>query len=377
LVLLSNATFGERSDDYPQAGASQLKSAEVERELLVLWKELLNLDHVGLDDDFFDLGGDSLVGVQLFSAVKAKYDVEFGLSLLFDTRSVRQLASYIAEQVSLTTEAKPEPSSLLIPLQSGGTRPPVYWIPGSLGNSVLEFRLISSLLGNDQPVYGFEVKAPEMEEEMESIEQRAERLIEALHSLQPQGPYRLIGFCGGGLIAFEMAQQLSKKGEEVQFLGIVDCAEPHHPYNWEEKLRFNSERAIWRTRQFLKRGLVGCTRQIIYRLNQFVRVFLSKTIYTQKSDVQTPEALLDLMEKKALRAANRYYSKPYPGDLVVFIGRDTYYYAGLSESADPRLVWCSLSKGRSDVRRISGDHLGMLNLPNVREFAEQLKPFLK
>ena len=93
--------------------------------------------------------------------------------------------------------------SLLVPLQPKGTRPPLFWIPGGLGTSVLHFKEISLLLGDDQPVYGFEVKMPEPEEELESTQLRADRLIQAMRQLQPQGPYHLIGFCAGGLVALD------------------------------------------------------------------------------------------------------------------------------------------------------------------------------
>ncbi len=372
--------LGSCPDEHAQAKTSTIHCAEVENDLLDLWKELLHQDRFGVDDDFFDLGGNSLVGIQLFRAIKKKYGVEFGLSLLFEARSIRQLAKRI-QHATQTSELAAAQSSILVPLHSPGSRPPLFWIPGGLGSSVLEFKEISLLLGEDQPVYGFEVEAPEQDEELEQIQERAERLIKAMRSLQPQGPYRLIGFCGGGIVAYEMAQQLSKDGQEIQFLGIVDCVDPHHPHNWKERLRFNSERAVWRTRQFLGRGPVGCARQLVYRSQQLGKNLQSSVLRFRsrlagRPYPASPEDLANLMDRKVLQSVKRYCPTTYSGNCVVFIGTDTYYYAGLSASSDPRLIWCKLSKGKSEVIKISGDHLTMLNAPNVFGFAEQLRLFL-
>lgn len=355
-------------------------SAGVEDVISGLWKKLLNLDQIALDDDFFDLGGDSLIGLQMFSAIKEIYGIEFGLSLLFEAPTIRVLAKYV-QQVRVADETRSNQRSLVVPLQPLGSRPALFWIPGGLGTSVLEFKRISLLLGEDQPVYGFEVEAPGQDEELESIQERARRLIAALRSIQPQGPYQLIGFCAGGLVAFEMAQQLTASGQEIRFLGIVDCAESHHLDTLKVRAQFKIERAVCRTKQFLGRGPIGCVRQLSYRLIGISKSLLStairlKRLLMAEPNHSVPETTADLMEKKALRCAEHYYPSTYDGGCVVFIGIHTYHYAGLSSSSDPRLIWCRLSKGNSEVRRVPGDHLTMLKAPHVYELATQLKPFL-
>ena len=171
--------------------------------------------------DFFDLGGDSLIGVQLFFRIKKTYGREFGLSTLFEARTIRLLAQLIRETGETQVEA-PKAWSSIVPIQPNGTQPPLFWIPGGFGNSVLPFREVSLELGADQPVYGFESKMPEPGEELEPIVNRAARFIEEMRSLQPQGPYSLIGFCGGGYVAYEMAQQLSAQDQEI---GRASCRE--------------------------------------------------------------------------------------------------------------------------------------------------------
>jgi thioesterase domain-containing protein/acyl carrier protein len=342
---------------------------------------MLNVDQIGVDDDFFELGGDSLLAVQLFGAINKFYGLELGLSMLFDAPTIRQLATYI-EQATLTRQSEPIQHQLIVPLQAIGRRLPLFWVPGGLGSSVREFKQISLLLGDDQPVYGFEVQPPEEDEELEGIEQRAKRLLRGLRLCQPNGPYQLIGFCGGGLVAFEMAQQLLLEGQQIKFLGIVDCVDPQHPRNWKDAIQFKWERAVWRAKQFLKRGPVGCVQQIVHRLKLAVGAFnLARLDLTRdllgKRRPTTSEQIADHLEEKALLTARRYHPTVYGGSCTVFLGTDTYYYAGLRPSSDPRLIWCKLAKGGTDVRKLPGDHLTMLSEPNVFEFAVQLRPFLE
>src|SRR5262249_15724300 len=134
------------------------------------------------------------------------------------------------------------------------------------------------LLGGERPVYGFEVPMPEANQGMPSMQERAATFVSELRALQPQGPYHFIGFCGGGYIAYEMAQQLSAEGQEIRFLGIVECIDPHFPRDWEEKLLFNTQRAIWRMGKFLERGPVGIVRWFFDRSRTLLQELKSSTV---------------------------------------------------------------------------------------------------
>jgi len=379
IELLPTEALGNCREHREPRQDSQIECGEIEAVLADWWKELLNLDQVDLDDDFFDLGGHSLIGAQLFSAIKKKYGINLNLSLLFDVRTIRQLAEHI-QQANTVRQLGSKKCSVLVPLQENGTQPPLFWIPGGYGTSVLLFKEISLLLGGERPVYGFEVPMPEANQGMPSMQERAATFVSELRSLQPQGPYHFIGFCGGGYIAYEMAQQLSAEGQEIRFLGIVECIDPQFPRDWEEKLRFSMQRAIWRTEKFLERGPVGIGRWLFDRSTTLVRGLRSGTVRFRalagKPSSPDPELPEDFMAK-AWENARRYYPIPYKGKSVVFISSDNYSYAGLSASTDPRLVWCKLSKGGSAVSAVPGDHTEMLKAPNVHEFAERLKEFLQ
>jgi thioesterase domain-containing protein/acyl carrier protein len=348
----------------------------VETVLAGWWQELLLLDRVGSDDDFFELGGHSLLGVQLFAKVKETYGVDLALSTLFDARTIRQLAEVI-RQDRKSGVAEPESWFKLVPIQPTGSRAPLFWIPGGNGTSVLAFREVSQLLGSDQPVYGFEAKMPEPDQEFQGIVDRATQFLTKVKALQPDGPYALVGFCGGGYTAFEMARQLAAEGKEVGFLGIIECADDRHPATLAGKARFRLERAVWRIQKLLGRGPKGLAQWAVERSSSFaqtisLRIRRRVAMLLGQPIPRLPAEPVDMFEK-ARRIVARYALETYPGKAVVILSNDTYYFCGVSPSVDPRLVWCKLSQGGSEVLRMPGDHMDILEAPIVYQFAEELK----
>ena len=189
---------------------------ETERVLCRVWSEVLGVSRIGLDDDFFAIGGHSLLAAKLF----ARLDEEFGRSLplgvLFAAPTVRALAERYraAKEASKTTA--------LIALTTGGSLPPVYAVPGVYGN-VIGFADLARELGPEQPFYGLQsVGLDGGEAPLDSIEEMAALYVAEIRSMQPHGPYAIVGACFGATVAYEMARQLLAAGEEVGFLGLLD-----------------------------------------------------------------------------------------------------------------------------------------------------------
>jgi thioesterase domain-containing protein/acyl carrier protein len=351
--------------------ATAAPSNEVESVLTRWWQDLLGLDSVGVDDDFFDLGGHSLIGVQLFSRIKQTYGVELGLSTLFDARTVRQLAELI-NQTRKPAQAVPEPWSPVVPIQANGQRTPLFLVPGGYGTTVLPFREVSLLLGPDQPVFGLEAQMPPENEEMESIPARAARFVGELRSRQPNGPYFLLGWCGGGYVAYEMAQKLVAAGQEVAFLAIVECADPQHPRSLLEGTQFRAQRIVWRIRNFMKRGPKGIA---VWAGQRAAGLFSGRTAAKRPKTQVTPlpAESMDEVDARAWRNVYRYHPTSYPGKSVVIIGNESWKYNGVSRASDPRLFWCKYSRGGSEVRVIPGDHMSMLKAPSSVVLARELR----
>ena len=371
--------MGAQTTVWAEPSDASTSRNDVESTLITWWGELLGVDAVRAEDDFFDLGGDSLIGVQLFFRIKKTYGREFGLSTLFEARTIRLLAQLIRETGETQVEA-PKAWSSIVPIQPNGTQPPLFWIPGGFGNSVLPFREVSLELGADQPVYGFESKMPEPGEELEPIVNRAARFIEEMRSLQPQGPYSLIGFCGGGYVAYEMAQQLSAQDQEIALLCIVECDDPRHPSGQIAKIRFRAERIVWRIRHFLRRGPKGLTRWTVENLSSVGRWLHLRGQRGVAGLLGTPlpEMPSVAADIYAVPRSIIFHYKPaqYRGKAVLIIGNDSWAFAGLSASIDPRLIWRRRCTDGSEVYRLPGDHMRILEAPIAHQFAEILKASL-
>ena len=371
---LLNDIHGDRTQQFPQVASLQSvePATNVEATLVGWWKDLLRRTAVDLDEDFFELGGDSLTGVQLFSRIEKAYGIDLGLSSLFDARTVRQLAQLIRRH-----RVRPAPGSPIVAIQPAGSRPPLYIIPGGYGTTVLPFREVSLLLGADQPVYGFEAKMPEPDQELESMAERAARFTKELRLVQPQGPYSLFGWCGGGYIAFEMAQRLCREGQEVAVLVIAECAAPGYPAGWTAKARFRAERGIWRIRNFLKRGPKDMARWAAEHLRSQVKAMHLPVSNPDAHSSENPPSNTDELDEKIQRNIDRYHPTSYPGKSFVIVGQDYWDYCGVSPSVDPRLAWCKLSEGGSEVRIIPGSHMDILKGPKSGRLAQELKDCLE
>jgi thioesterase domain-containing protein/aryl carrier-like protein len=217
---------------------------EVERELALLWKGLLGVADVGINDDFFELGGQSLVAVRLFQRMTKKWGVDLPLATLFQAPTIAECAAVLrsalgiappgeqaeaaaADGVSVVsiTPAKPAFRSL-VEVQRGRGRVPFFCVHGAGGN-VLNFRDLAKAMPDDQPFYGLQAAGVDgVSPPHTTIEEMAEAYLSEIRVVQPEGPYLLGGYSGGGIVAFEMARKLTAAGQEVALLAFIDTFLP-------------------------------------------------------------------------------------------------------------------------------------------------------
>ncbi|HET7748424.1 MAG TPA: AMP-binding protein [Terriglobales bacterium] len=189
---------------------------DTEAQLVELWKGLLKVDHVGIRDDFFDLGGDSLLAASLLFQIEQAFGKELFPSILADDATIERLASTLVEQWTA------EPSPWLVAGKQSASHTPFFYLHGDYSGAGLYSIRLARFLGEEFPFYAlqplkrFETPLPA------SIEAMASAHLETLLSVQPHGPYLLGGYCNGGLVAFELAQQLLRRGEAVDLLFIFD-----------------------------------------------------------------------------------------------------------------------------------------------------------
>jgi thioesterase domain-containing protein/acyl carrier protein len=390
----------------PIAAALPLTSAakpegEVENVLAVWWQELLGVETVGLDDDFFDLGGHSLIAVRMFSKIKKTYQQDLSLSTLFEARTIRQLAALIrAAGTSRVSEVPPpveaniigqrlgvnpeskkpantlaKPWSALVPIQPNGSRTPLFCFH-ALGPSLLFYRRLSVLLGPDQPFYALQSPLESQQLVVDrSIEELASIYIKELETSFPEGPYVLGGASLGGLIALEVCQQLHARGKKPALLVLFDTAVPgsdqlvaakEQMFSHWQKLRnqgpvyllqrFVSKSGYWRFR--LNRGVQGAVCSCYELLG---RSLPSSLHYFQ-------------VEEAHKRALERYVVHPYPGKITLMRAADVEETVGTRRN--PTLGWDNLAGGGLAIHDVPGGHISMFEEPNVRILAETLKTIL-
>jgi len=201
---------------FASAQSSSASADNTARRLTRIWQELLGIESIGLDQNYFDLGGDSVLAVHLFAQIEKEFNVKLPLATLFEAPTIQELARILRSEVS-TSDWSP-----LVAIQPSGSRPPFFCIHGAGGN-VLIYRELSQNLGSDQPFFGLQSQGLDGScPPLTKIEDMASLYVKAIRRQQPRGPYFVGGYCGGGLIAYEVAQQLRNEGEEIALLALFD-----------------------------------------------------------------------------------------------------------------------------------------------------------
>ena len=206
---------------------------DFEAELLVIWAELLGRSDISVTDNFFDLGGHSLLVLQLLLKIEMQWKRSLPITVLFQAPTIRQLALFLQDA---------PPRATIVTFREQGTQPPIFCIPGARGNLLFAHELANQLahqLANpadscgipmneaDRPVYGLQERLKSDGPLPTRIDEVATQYLREVQAIQPQGPYHLVGYSIGGLIAYEMAQQLRSHGHEVSLLGLLDPTPPY------------------------------------------------------------------------------------------------------------------------------------------------------
>jgi thioesterase domain-containing protein/NAD(P)-dependent dehydrogenase (short-subunit alcohol dehydrogenase family)/acyl carrier protein len=338
---------------------------DIENQLCNWWQEFLGVDRVQLDDDFFDLGGHSLIGVQLLSEIKKNYGLDPGLSILFEARTVRQQAEYIRGAATSEGDKSLEWSPL-VPIQPKGNMPPLFVISG-LGGNVIKFQNLSVQLGENQPMYGLLPRGMDGKGSFHTrVEEIAADYVSAIRSTQPEGPYHLVGYSFGGIVAFEVAQQILAMGGSVALLGFFDTIEWHYLTNVNSSLsagaRLKSLYSLFRRTLFEEKGLTYLRKGLSSRLSRVRKE-------PAEPDTSSGASQLELIEQINASAARNYKPTAYPGKLTLF--RSTKRVG--HEGNDELLGWGELARGGVELHHVNSTHFDILREPAVIEVAKELR----
>jgi amino acid adenylation domain-containing protein len=364
----------------------------IELKLTKIFEECLKVHPIGVQDNFFELGANSIQAAFIFSRIRKTLGKQLHLAILFQAPTIEQLASLLRK------EEKAAPWSSLVPIQPKGSKPPIFCVHGGIG-TVLFYRDLANHLGMDQPFYGLQAKGLDgIETPHSGIEEMASHYIEEIRTVQPEGPYFLGGYCLGGIVAFEMAKQLIGQGHEVALLANFNAISPtymhpsHRTINTDEMQLDGKTKSIPAKVSHLrdKLELLSSKEKLVYLLKILKRrswdqlknaLWNPNTQYKMRGLIYKlcntlgrplPEALAKfyLWETNA-NMVRAYKPQVYPGWMTIFRSPGIYQ--------DPHLGWSGLVGGGIETCDISGEHQYPRQImiePFVELLAEELKNYL-
>ncbi|MEP2718653.1 SDR family NAD(P)-dependent oxidoreductase, partial [Pseudophaeobacter sp.] len=381
-------TEESQSFERPQLDTDYIApSTPLEEQLAALFQSLLGVSQVGVADSFFDLGGHSLIAVRLFAQIKRQFDVDLPLATLFEAPSVASLATLLSQRGVGSTEDcadtgttvigdAPANYTHLVQLHAGADTgaPPFFVVAGMFGN-VLNLRHLALELGGDRPVYGLQARGliggaePHL-----TIEEAAQDYLAEIKQIQSQGPYLLGGFSGGGITAYEMAQQLQVMGEEVAALVLLDTPLPVRPS------LTGIDKALIKLQELRRKG-AG------YLLEWAKNRILWEVTKRRQAPAETGTApafnnrKIELAFRQAVEA---YALHPWKGPLTLLrppLDQHWQVSGGKWVSQEREYVFADNDWSQwapsLEVIEVPGDHDSMVLVPNVSSLAAALKPRLK
>jgi amino acid adenylation domain-containing protein len=339
-----------------------------EHKLLAIWRDVLGLKEIGIHDSFFELGGHSLQAIRAMARMKEVFDVDVSAEALFEAPSIAQLAALLGP-------AKWTPTwTCIVPIQTQGTKQP-FFLVHAIGGNVFNYRLLSKHLGNDQPFYGLQARgmtgndAPH-----DSVEAMAKDYIAEMRKVQPQGPYRIGGSSSGGVIAYEMAQQLAAVGERASRVVMLDTVlTGPMPSRITEALAGSEQR---RLRVRFDHHLGG----IFLRSPREVFEYVAGLVQAKRrgpgaqiaAAIKAKNQRLREVIESNRRALAAYAPRPYAGSVVMLVSGEepdrTFY--------DRRLAWADLLTAGLNIRFMPGSHENMLDEPQVSGVATVIAGWL-
>ncbi len=365
----------------PDQGRPEVETAfgaprdRLELQLIKIWEEIFGMQPISVRDDFFELGGYSLLVLRLTAQIEKAFGKHFPPAALFQAPTIEQLASILRQ------EKWPDSWSSLVPIQPGGSKLPFFWIHGDSSNAFLP-----GYLGPNQPLYGLEHQSQDGKPALYTrVETIAAHYLTEIRTVQPNGPYFLGGYSFGSIVAFEMAQQLKKQGQDVPLLVLLDppgltgksssflvpgfsngltSTTPfrdeahHHLRNLallgpQEKLAY----VLVRVKGRIKSKITG---KILKKVLCKVYLSMGRSI---PPSLRSPY-ILDIYR----RAGLKYVAQPYPGRVILFKAEKRSYH--------PLFDWPKLIVGELETHQVPGDHLDLREEPYIHFWAEPLRACL-
>ena len=370
---------------------------ETEKRLSEIWESVLGISPIGVQDSFFDIGGDSLQSIALMEAIDAAFGRTLPLSTLLTESTIEDMAAVLAQ-----SKASDIHESLVV-LKKGGSKPPIFFVHDGEGETLL-YRNLALNLDPAHPVYGLQPYSrdgfPILHTRLAEI---AEYYTAKIQSVQPTGPYYLSGLCIGGFLAFEVARLLVRQGETVAMVALIDTADVKAELTpglvmgnrlgrFSQALEEIKQKPLYqRVLPLMLLVLQKVINVIRYEITSRLEVLRSKSqmrllrFYLDRK-WSLPGFLRNISVRVALKFAEKEYvpEASYQGDVLLFLAtkKSSIFDGTLIDDtpytelySDPLLGW----RERADqvlVYPVSGGHSSMLQEPNVQQLAKLMQTYI-
>ena len=332
---------------------------DIEARLAALWAKVLAVPAIGVSDNFFASGGDSFQALRLAAEIESAFARTLPLGVIFSLPTIEQLAA-------LLDHNRPASAGFsLVPLQTAGSGRPIFVVHWTLRELVRH-------LGAERPIYALSFGlAAQTAQQRPALPPRLEDLaaqyVGEMRLVQPHGPYALIGYSAGGVVAFEMAQQLLAAGETVGFLGLIDTIMPREYFD-KTVSRHPLHRQVANLFRLPPREIsYSLKRHYLRPLGRRLRSLVSPDAGNQADDQVFEDG-------SSLEFWTAYTPRQYPGKLTLFKA------SGLpsvrNRRVPPERAWQALSEGGVEIHEVPGRHFSVVAEPNVRVLAARLRACL-
>jgi amino acid adenylation domain-containing protein len=384
MPLSANGKLDRSALPSPDSSRPELETGYVaprnalELQLAQIWEDVLEVQPIGILDNFFSLKGHSILAMRVMARIQKLFGKELPISLLFQAATIKQLASALSQRVGFFSK------SPLVRIQGGGSARPFFCVH-AIGGIVMRYVALAHHLGLDRPFYAFQ--APDYDKPPTRIEEIAAEYVEALRCVQPKGPYLLGGWSFGGVVAFEMACQLRESGEEIALLGLFDRPAPVFAIDADlrdyesDDPKTRAKIAIEMAGQFVNDFPASIERLESLdpdeQLNHVISAAKQINLLPEEFTHAQVARLLDGYRARA-KALYSYAPKSYSGRITLFraseIDREDINSELLKLIArDETMGWRQFSSEPVEIIYVPGFHGTMITEPNVQVLARELR----
>ena len=363
VALLEYKSTSDNIEEYtaPRSNEEKLVAA--------IWQEILKIERIDIFSNFFEMGGHSIMAVNVMIKIEKETGIRIPLSALFQHSTVEKFAKLLNIENEISTDH-------LVPIKPNGSKTPLFMIHGA-GLNILNFANVIHHFDDDQPIYGFQGIGPNgYENWFESIEAMAACYIDSMLKVNPKGPYAIAGFSFGGVVAFEMARQLKEQGKTVSIIALLDTyvdSSYYYASHRQKKLLRYYDRTYKRLNYLME--MLTSWKSLKFRVGSKKDYILKKYFGLNNTMTEQEAIALDQFKEAAGmvgKIVDRYHLKPQDLEVDLFRAKDDENF-----KLDPtHLGWKKIALKGVKIHTITGNHLGIVAPPNDKVLAKMIQDIL-